>query len=205
MARAKGSISPAERAALVDRERVLAVRRGIHMFHLLRERRGLLTLAQIRAMSRLLADHADALYRRADGIERGAVAARVPKALSLAALAKRVGQVGQGDDPVTIATSARLSALAERFDGRPATPASLRATAIDVLQLSEDVTIVPNRVLCGTPAAAAPIATAATLATHQAAAAPTLAVSGDAEQGEQRCHRRRERRKVGSCVCAAAT
>ena len=139
MARPKGSISPAERSALIARERVLAIRRGVHMFHLLRERRGLLTLAQIRAMSRLLADHADALYRRADGIERGAVAARAPKALSLAALVRRVGQVGQDDDPVTIAVSTRLSTLAERFDGRPATPASIRATAIDVLQLSEDV------------------------------------------------------------------
>jgi len=73
---AKGPISPAERAALVARERVLATRRAVHLFHLLRERRGVLALAQIRRMSRLLADHADALYRRADRVERGAVAAR---------------------------------------------------------------------------------------------------------------------------------
>jgi len=67
-----------------------------HLFHLLRKRRGSVTLAQIRRMSRLLADHADALYRRAGRVERGAVAARVPKALSLAALARQSDAMDDG-------------------------------------------------------------------------------------------------------------
>jgi hypothetical protein len=143
VARAKGSISSAERTALVARERILAARRGVYLFRLLRERRGVLTLAQIRRMSRLLTDHADALYRRADGVERGAVAARVPKALSLAALASRVGQVGQvdqgGDDPVTQSTVDRLVEVAATLEGRPTTPAAIRAAAIEVLRLAEAV------------------------------------------------------------------
>jgi hypothetical protein len=139
VARAKRPISPAERAALVARERVLAARRGVYLFRLLRERRGVLTLAQIRRMSRLLIDHADALYRRADGVERGAVAARVPKALSLAALARRVGQVGQGDDPVTRSTVDRLVEVAATLEGRATTPAAIRAAAIEVLSLAEAV------------------------------------------------------------------
>lgn len=134
----KGPISPAERAALA-RERVLANRRAVHLFHLLRERRGVLTLAQIRRMSRLLADHADALYRRADRVERGAVVARVPKTLSLAALARRVGQVGQGDDPVTRSTVDRLVELAATIEGKAATPAAIRAMAIEVVRLAETV------------------------------------------------------------------
>jgi len=139
VARAKGSISPAERAALVARERVLAARRGVYLFRLLRERRGLLTLTQIRRMSRLLGDHADALYRRADRVERGAVAPRVPKTLALAALARRVGQVGHGDDPVTISVSARLVEIAATIEGRATTPAAIRTAAIEVLRLAETV------------------------------------------------------------------
>lgn len=137
--RGKSSTSPFERAALVARERVLAIRRGVHMFHLLRERRGVLTLAQIQRMKRLLLDHADALYRRADRVERGAVAPRMPQALSLATLNRRVGQVGQGDDPVTGATSTRLAELAATIDGRSVTPTAIRTVAIEVLRLAEDV------------------------------------------------------------------
>jgi len=140
VARARGPISPAERAALVTREHVLATRRGVHLFRLLRERRGILTLAQIRRMSRLLVDHADALYRRADRVERGAVVARMPKALALAALVKRVRQVGQGDDPVTISVSTRLVEIAATIEGRATTPATIRTAAIEVLRLAETVT-----------------------------------------------------------------
>lgn len=118
---------------------MLATSRAVHMFRLLRERRGILTLAQIRRMSRLLTAHADALYRRADRVERGAVAARVPKALSLVALARRVGQVGQGDDPVTRATSERLTELAATIEGRTPTPRRIRAVAIEVVRLAEVV------------------------------------------------------------------
>lgn len=139
MARAKGSISPAERAALVARERVLAARRGVYLFRLLRERRGALTLAQIRRVSRMLSDHADALYRRADRVERGAVAARLPKALSLVALARRVDQVGERDDPVTRSTVDRLVEVAATLEGMATTPAGIRAAAIEVLRLAEAV------------------------------------------------------------------
>jgi hypothetical protein len=76
VARAKGSISLAERAALSARERSRDVWRMVNFHRPLRERRGILTLAQIRAMSRLLADHADAIYRRADRAERGEDRAR---------------------------------------------------------------------------------------------------------------------------------
>jgi hypothetical protein len=139
VARARGPISHAERAALVAREHVLAIRRGVHLFHLLRERRGVLTLAQIRRMSRLLTAHADALYRRADRVERGSVMARVPKGLSLAALARRVGQVGQGDDPVTRSTVDRLIELRVTVEGRATTPAAIRTAAIEVVRLAETV------------------------------------------------------------------
>lgn len=142
VARARRPISPAERAALVARERVLDVQRAVNLFRLLRKRRGLLTLAQIRAMSRLLADHADALYRRADRVERGDVAARLTQALSLVALARRVGQVGQVghvDDPVTQSTTARLAEIAGMLEGRAASPATIRGAALEILCLAEDV------------------------------------------------------------------
>jgi len=135
----KGRISPSERAALVARERVLATRRGVHLFRLLRERRGVLTLAQIQRMSRLLTDRADALYRRADRVERGAVAARLTKDLSLVALTRRVGQVGQGDDPVTRSTVDRLVEIAATLEGKATTPAAIRTAAIEVLRLAETV------------------------------------------------------------------
>jgi hypothetical protein len=60
----KRSISPSERAALAARERSRDVWRMVNFHRLLRERWGILTLAQIRTMSPLLADHADATYRR---------------------------------------------------------------------------------------------------------------------------------------------
>jgi len=137
---AKGPISPVERAALAARERVLATRRGVNLFRLLRERRGVLTLAQIRQMTRLLTEHADALYRRADRVERGAVTPRLTRNLSLVALARQVDQVGQGDDPVTRATVDRLVEIAATIEGRATTPAAIRAVAIEVLRLAETVT-----------------------------------------------------------------
>lgn len=79
----------------------------VNAFRLLRERRGILTVAQIRRMSRLLAARAEELYRRADRVERGDAAARLPRALSLTALARRVAQVGQIDDPVTQSATVR--------------------------------------------------------------------------------------------------
>lgn len=60
-------------------------------------------------MRRLLLNHADTLYQSADRVESDAVAPRISQTLSLAVLAKRVRQVGQGDDPVTGATSTRGS------------------------------------------------------------------------------------------------
>jgi len=125
----KPSTSPSERAALLARERVLEVQRGVDLVRWLRERRGSLTLAQIQRTRRLLAEHAEELYRHANRLERGTAAPRFPRALSLAALARRVEQAGQADDPVTRSTSTRLADLAAALDGRPATPAAIRASA----------------------------------------------------------------------------
>jgi hypothetical protein len=139
VARTRGSISPSERAALIDRERLLGMRRMVHAFRLLRQRRGILTLAQIRRMSRLLTTRAGELYRRADRVERGDVTGRFPLALSLVTLARRVAQAGQVDDPVTQTTTARLAEIAEAFEGRVVSPAMTRWAALEVLRLAEDV------------------------------------------------------------------
>lgn len=96
--RRKSSPSPSERAAFLARERVLEVRRAVDMVRRLRERRGTLTLAQIQQTRRLLADRAEELCRRADRVERGTAAPRLPKALSLAALAGKVERAGYRDD-----------------------------------------------------------------------------------------------------------
>lgn len=137
MARAKGSISPSERAARLTRERSRDIWRMVNFHRLLRERRGILTVAQIRAMSRLLADHADAIYRRADRAERGEVAARLTREHALTALATRVRHVGQEDDSVTRATCARLAELGA---GKPSsTVREIRALAIELVELSEVV------------------------------------------------------------------
>lgn len=135
--RRRPPLSPSERAALIARERVLEVRRAVDMVRRLRERRGTLTLAQIQRTRRLLADRAEELYRRADRVERGTAAPRLPRALSLAALARRVEQAGYRDDPVTNSTCTRLAELAAAIDGKPVTPATLRATAIELLDLAD--------------------------------------------------------------------
>jgi hypothetical protein len=85
-------------------------------------------------MSRLLADHADAIYRRADRAERGEVAARLTREHSLAALAARVRRVGQEDAPMTRSTRARLAALGAAEP--PATVRAIRALAIELVRLS---------------------------------------------------------------------
>jgi hypothetical protein len=135
--RRKSSPSPSERAALLARERVLEIRRAVDMVRRLRERRGSLTLAQIEQTRRLLANHAEELYRRADRVERGTAAPRLPRALALAALARRVEQAGYRDDPLTRLTCTRLAALAAAVDGKPVSPATLRSAAIELLDLAD--------------------------------------------------------------------
>jgi len=135
----KGAISPSERAALLARERALSIRRVVDLVRRIRERRGNLTLAQIRHMSRLLTDRAEELYRRADRVERGTATPRLPKALSVAALAARGARAGQADDPVTRSTCARLVEIAATLDGRSASPREIRAAAIGLLDLADDV------------------------------------------------------------------
>ena len=115
------------------------MRRAVNAFRLLRERRGILTVAQIRRMSRLLAARAEELYRRADRVERGDVTGRFPRALSLVALARHVGQAGQVDDPVTQTTTARLAEVAGALEGRVVSPGMLRWAALEVLNLARDV------------------------------------------------------------------
>jgi hypothetical protein len=88
-------------------------------------------------MSRLLADQADAIYRRAERAERGEAAARLTREHALAALTTRIRRVGQEDDPVTRSTCARLAELAAAKP--PATVREIRALAIELLALSEVV------------------------------------------------------------------
>jgi hypothetical protein len=107
------------------------------MVRRLRERRGTLTLAQIQRTRRLLAERAEELYRRADRVERGTAAPRLPKTLPLAVLARRVEQAGYRDDPVTSSTCARLAELAATLAGKTATPAMLRSAAIELLDLAD--------------------------------------------------------------------
>src|SRR5262249_10920558 len=77
--------------------RWLAVRGAVNAACLLGERRESLTLAQIQRTKKLLADRAEELYRRANRVERGTVAPRLPKALSLAARWRR--EAGTRDQP----------------------------------------------------------------------------------------------------------
>ena len=101
MPKGKGRISPSERAARTAHERSRDVWRMVNFHRLIRKRRGILTLAQIRAMSRLLADHADAIYRRADRAERGDVAPRLTREHSLAALATTPASTAHRDRTLT--------------------------------------------------------------------------------------------------------
>ena len=116
---------------------MLEVRRAVDMVRRLRERRGILTLAQIQRTRQLLAERAEELYRRADCVERGTAAPRLPKALSLAVLARRIEQAGYRDDPVTHSTCTRLAELATTLDGKTITRATLRSAAIDLLDLAD--------------------------------------------------------------------
>jgi len=66
------------------------LRVAVTWFEVLQERWGRLTLAQIRQLSRLLADRADLLYRLADRVERGAARPRLPKKHGVRQLAAHV-------------------------------------------------------------------------------------------------------------------
>jgi hypothetical protein len=115
------------------------LRVAITWFGVLQERRGRLTLLQIRSLSQLLADRADLLYRLADRVERGAAAPRLPKKHGVRQLAARVARLGRADDPVTRAVLAKLAALTEASEQPRTPPRALRGLAIEVLALSEDV------------------------------------------------------------------
>ena len=127
------------RAAAVARVRKHNLRWLVESFQMLRERWGRLTLAEIRLVSRLLADHADAIYRFADRVERGAAAPRLPKKHGLRPLAARVARAGREDDPVTRTILARLAKLAEASETPRTTPGRLRELAMDLLDLAEEV------------------------------------------------------------------
>ena len=116
-----------------------SLRAAVSWFGVLQERWGRLTLAQIRDLSRLLADRADLLYRLADRVERGAAAPRLPKKHGLRQLAARVTRLGRADDPVTRAVLAKLGELTGASEQPRTTPRALRGLAIEVLALSEDV------------------------------------------------------------------
>jgi hypothetical protein len=127
------------RAAAIARVREHNLRWVVESFQMLQERWGRLTLAEIRRVSGLLADHADAIYRLADRVERGAAALRLPKKHGLRPLATRVARAGREDDPVTRAVLARLAELAEASEQPRTTPGRLRELAMDLLDLAEDV------------------------------------------------------------------
>jgi hypothetical protein len=115
------------------------LRVAVTWFGVLQEHWGRLTLAQIRELSRLLADRADLLYRLADRVERGAAAPRLPKKHGVRQLAARVARVGRANDPVTRTVLAKLAELTEASEQPRTTPRALRGLAIEVLALSEDV------------------------------------------------------------------
>lgn len=115
------------------------LRVAVTWFGTLQENWGRLTLAQIRDLSRLLADRADLLYRLADRVERGASAPRLPKKHGLRQLAGRVARLGRADDPVTRAVLAKLAELTGASEQPRTTPRALRGLAIEVFALSEDV------------------------------------------------------------------
>jgi len=133
-------MSASDRYALIARERELDLRRVINVFRLLRERWGKLTATQIRRMSRLLDGGADALYRHADRVERGAAAPRVPRKHAIPVLAAGVARAGYNDDTVTQAVLVDLAALTEAIAKQPsATPWVLRHAAQELVRLSEVV------------------------------------------------------------------
>lgn len=112
----------------------------VSWFQGLQERWGRLTLAQIRRVSRLLADHADLIYRLADRVERGAARPRLPKRLGVRQLAARVARAGREDDPVTWRVLAKRAELAEASERTPrTTPRALRDLGIALANLAEDV------------------------------------------------------------------
>ena len=115
------------------------LRVAVTWFGTLQEHWGRLTLAQIRDLSRLLADRADLLYRLADRVERGAAAPRLPKKHGLRQLATRVARLGRSDDPVTQGVLAKLAELTGASEQPRTTPRALRGLAIEILSLSEDV------------------------------------------------------------------
>jgi hypothetical protein len=131
-----------------------ALRGALTFFHGLRLRRGGLTLAQLRALRRLLAETADALYRLADRVERGE-RVQVPRNL-FDELADRAERVGAAHDPVLSPALAAISELRRQhrtrvLARRPPTARELRSAAIrlmglaDVVEDARDALDVPHR------------------------------------------------------------
>jgi len=137
--KARRAAAAQARAAAVARVREHNLRWLVESFQMLQERWGRLTLAEIRRLSGLLADHADAIYRLADRVERGAAAPRLPKKHGLGPLAARAARVGREDDPVTRDVLARLAELAEASETPRTTPGRLRKLAMDLVDLAEGV------------------------------------------------------------------
>jgi len=88
---------------------------------------------------RMLADHADVIYRLADRVERGVAAPRLPKKHGVGPLVARVARVGREEDPVMRAVLARLAELTEASEQPRTTPGRLRDLAMDLLDLAEVV------------------------------------------------------------------
>jgi hypothetical protein len=85
----------------------------LEYFRTLREKRGDLTLAELRELHRRLARGADALYRLADRVERD-TRVRVPRR-PLDDLADQVARIAPADDPVTEPIRVAIAELRKRL------------------------------------------------------------------------------------------
>ena len=118
------------------------LRGALTVFQGLRERRGTLTLVQIRSLRRRLTTGADALYRLADRVERDA-RVRVHRSL-LDDVADRVERLEPADDPVVAPVRAAVSELQKQLRAqirarRQPTARELRSSAIRLMNLADDV------------------------------------------------------------------
>lgn len=110
----------------------------LEYFRTLRERRGDLTSAELRALHRQLTSAAGVLYRLADRVERD-TRVRVPRR-PLDDLADQVARIGPAEDPVTTPIRATVAELRKRLRDRWSAPVrELRYAAMRLMDLADDV------------------------------------------------------------------
>jgi hypothetical protein len=126
-------VPPKNRRSVARTLSPAALRGALTVFQSFRARRGILPLAQLRSLHRLLVSGADSLYRLADRVERD-VRVRVHRSL-LDDVADRVERLEPADDPVVAPVRATISELRKQLRAqirarrRPAAR-EIRSTAI---------------------------------------------------------------------------